>query len=397
MKNKMTKKKVLFLIHTLGGGGAEKVLVNLVNNLDRKKYDITVMTVIDTGIYKSALKSDIKYKTIFKLPPTNKKKKNVQISGSLLNGSSKKKWLINLYTKFWQKAPLRLIHKLFIGNGYDIEIAFLEGISAKIIANSSNSSAKKYAWIHVDLLQQHKSKNVFSNFSDEQDTYNKFDKIICVSDIVKNSFVKLFKDIDQSKVIVKHNIIDRNEIIEKSKSRSDLIKKKFTICSIGRLNKQKNYLCLAKCAYLLHKKDNLEFDVWIVGEGTQRNIIEQFIKDHNMENYFHLLGFEKNPYPVLRKADMFACSSNAEGYSTSVVEALILGLPVVTTNCAGMEEIFSNTQCGIITKQSTSALYSGLKKVLVNPDLYAILKNNAIQRGKAFQLENNIKEIQKIL
>ena len=55
MKNKMTKKKVLFLIHTLGGGGAEKVLVNLVNNLDRKKYDITVMTVIDTGIYKSAL------------------------------------------------------------------------------------------------------------------------------------------------------------------------------------------------------------------------------------------------------------------------------------------------------------------------------------------------------
>ena len=166
MKNKMTKKKVLFLIHTLGGGGAEKVLVNLVNNLDRKKYDITVMTVIDTGIYKSALKSDIKYKTIFKLPPTNKKKKNVQISGSLLNGSSKKKWLINLYTKFWQKAPLRLIHKLFIGNGYDIEIAFLEGISAKIIANSSNSSAKKYAWIHVDLLQQHKSKNVFSNFSD---------------------------------------------------------------------------------------------------------------------------------------------------------------------------------------------------------------------------------------
>ncbi|KAA8808143.1 glycosyltransferase [Lactobacillus crispatus] len=395
MKAKMKKKKVLFLIHTLGGGGAEKVLVNLVNNLDRKKYDITVMTIIDTGIYRSALKSDIKYKTILKLP--NNRKRNMQTSGSLLNSNSKKNWLIHLYTKFWQKAPLKLIHKLFIGNNYDIEIAFLEGISAKLIANSSNSKAKKYVWIHVDLLQQHKSKNVFSSFKDEQTTYNKFNKIICVSDIVKSSFIKLFDNIDRSKVIVKHNIIDRNEIIRKSKLQNKFVNNKFTICSVGRLNQQKNYLRLAKCAYLLHKKDKLNFNVWILGEGTQKSIIEKYIKDHKMKNYFHLVGFVKNPYSILKKADMFVCSSNAEGYSTSVVEALILGLPVVTTDCAGMREIFSNTQCGIITKQSTDALYNGIKKVLDTPNLYATLKKNAIQRGKAFQLENNVKEIEKIL
>lgn len=385
------RKKVLFLIHTLGGGGAEKALVNLVNNLDNRKYDITVMTVVDTGIYKESLKSCIKYRTIIKLPH---RKKNKTDSGSLLNDHSRKKWLINLYITFWKNAPLRLIHKIFIGNEYDIEIAFLEGICAKIIANSSNTKSKKYAWIHVDLLRQHKSKNVFSNIADEQKTYNKFDKIICVSNIVKKSFVKLFNQIDPKKVSVKHNIIDSNEILKKSLIPNRLINNKFTICSVGRLNKQKNYLRLAKCAYRLYHNLNLDFNVWIIGEGTGRKKLEQYIKNHKMEGYFHLLGFRSNPYSIVKKANLFVCSSNAEGYSTSVVEALILGLPVVTTDCAGMKEIFGTSQCGIITKNTTEDLYQGISMVMKNIDLYKRLKNNAIRRGKDFQVANNIKDIE---
>lgn len=385
------RKKVLFLIHTLGGGGAEKALVNLVNNLDNRKYDITVMTVVDTGIYKESLKSCIKYRTIIKLPHRKKNKTN---SGSLLNDHSRKKWLINLYITFWKNAPLRLIHKIFIGNEYDIEIAFLEGICAKIIANSSNTKSKKYAWIHVDLLRQHKSKNVFSNIADEQKTYNKFDKIICVSNIVKKSFVKLFNQIDPKKVSVKHNIIDSNEILQKSLIPNRLINNKFTICSVGRLNKQKNYLRLAKCAYRLYHNLNLDFNVWIIGEGTGRKKLEQYIKNHKMEGYFHLLGFRSNPYSIVKKANLFVCSSNAEGYSTSVVEALILGLPVVTTDCAGMKEIFGTSQCGIITKNTTEDLYQGISMVMKNIDLYKRLKNNAIRRGKDFQVANNIKDIE---
>lgn len=385
------RKKVLFLIHTLGGGGAEKALVNLVNNLDNRKYDITVMTVVDTGIYKESLKSCIKYRTIIKLPHRKKNKTN---SGSLLNDHSRKKWLINLYITFWKNAPLRLIHKIFIGNEYDIEIAFLEGICAKIIANSSNTKSKKYAWIHVDLLRQHKSKNVFSNIADEQKTYNKFDKIICVSNIVKKSFVKLFNQIDPKKVSVKHNIIDSNEILQKSLIPNRLINNKFTICSVGRLNKQKNYLRLAKCAYRLYHNLNLDFNVWIIGEGTGRKKLEQYIKNHKMEGYFHLLGFRSNQYSIVKKANLFVCSSNAEGYSTSVVEALILGLPVVTTDCAGMKEIFGTSQCGIITKNTTEDLYQGISMVMKNIDLYKRLKNNAIRRGKDFQVANNIKDIE---
>ena len=236
--------------------------------------------------------------------------------------------------------------------------------------------------------------NVFSNIADEQKTYNKFDKIICVSNIVKKSFVKLFNQIDPKKVSVKHNIIDSNEILKKSLIPNRLINNKFTICSVGRLNKQKNYLRLAKCAYRLYHNLNLDFNVWIIGEGTGRKKLEQYIKNHKMEGYFHLLGFRSNPYSIVKKANLFVCSSNAEGYSTSVVEALILGLPVVTTDCAGMKEIFGTSQCGIITKNTTEDLYQGISMVMKNIDLYKRLKNNAIRRGKDFQVANNIKDIE---
>lgn len=393
----MKKKKIVFLIHTLGGGGAEKVLVNLVNNMDKDKYDITVMTVIDTGIYRAYLNSNIKYKSMFKIPKIARSSSKIDKSGSLLNKkSSKKKALIRLYTSFWKIAPLKLLHNLYIGNKYDIEVAFLEGISAKIIANSSNKNSKKIAWIHVDLLNQHKSKKVFKNKEEERNTYSKFDQIVCVSEKVKESFDKLFSFDANNKVIVKHNVIDSNEIIRKSKVKTDISSNDFTICSIGRLNRQKNYLRLAKCAYLLRKK-KLHFNVWIIGEGTGRERIQKYIDTHQMNDYFHLLGFRKNPYSILKKADLFVCSSIAEGYSTSVVEALILKKPVVTTDCAGMKEIFGNSHCGIIVPNNTNSLFNGLYRVMTTSKLYRIIKQGAETKSKDFNLQQSVKNIETIL
>lgn len=385
-------KKVIFLIHTLGGGGAEKVLVNLVNNMDKSKFDVTLMTVIDTGIYKESLCKDVKYKTIIKFPFKNNNNK----SGSLLSTISlKKRVAIFLYNLFWKFFPVKLIHKIFIGNNYDIEVAFLEGICAKIISSSSNRNSRKYAWIHVDLEQQHKSKDVFRNYEDESSTYDKFDNIVCVSDYVRNKFCKLL-NIDKSKVIVKYNPIDSNEIIAKSEEPSSITRKKFTICSVGRLNKQKNYMRLARCTKMLLDK-GYDFDVWIIGEGSGREEIEQYVRENKLEGNFYLLGYMQNPYSILANADLFVCSSYAEGYSTSVVESLILGKPVVTTDCAGMKEIFSGYDCGIITQNDDDALCKGIEYVISSEQEFLKLRNGAIVRGKQFDIMNNVREIEELL
>lgn len=387
-------KKILFLIHTLGGGGAERVLVDLVNNLDKRNYEITVMTVVDTGIYKEALVPEIKYKTMFKLPGFIKGKNE---SGSLLNDiSGKRKALIKIYTLFWKYVSPKLIYRYFIKDIYDYEVAFLEGICAKIIGSSSNPKAKKYVWIHVDLINQRKSGNVFKNLRDEKQTYGRFDKIVCVSEFVREQFMKLFK-LEKANVVVKYNPIDEKVIYEKSLAETcDMVtKRKFTICSIGRLNKQKSYIRLLKVVNELYK-NNFDFDLWIIGEGTDKGNLLEYIKTNHLSDKVFLLGYKKNPYCLLKQADLFVCSSLVEGYSTAVTEAVILGIPVLTTDCSGMREILGNSEYGIIVENSIKGIKDGLEKILTDRSFCDYYQHQVEIRRESFRLEPQIKAIEEL-
>lgn len=388
------KKKILFLIHTLGGGGAEKVLVDLVNNLDKSKFKITVMTVIDTGVYKDAILPEIEYRTMFKLPFFVR---GGNESGSLLNDMSRKKKLfIKAYTLFWKYIPTEYIYKHFIKEKYDYEVAFLEGICAKIISSSSNSDSQKYVWIHVDFINQHKSGNVFKNINIEKQTYNKFDKIVCVSEYVKQQIIKLF-DFDESHVVVKYNPVDEGIICQKSLTESctEISKRKFTICSIGRLNKQKSYMRLLEAANILYK-ENFDFDVWIIGEGTDRSNLINFIEKNHLNDKVFLLGYMKNPYYLLRQADIFVCSSIAEGYSTAVSEAVVLGIPVITTDCSGMREILGDSEYGLIVENSVEGIEYGLRKILTDESLFNYYRKQVEVRKEDFTLSARIKAIEEL-
>lgn len=387
------KKKVLFLIHTLGGGGAEKVLVNLANGLDKNNYDVTVMTVIDTGIFKDSLEQDVIYKTMIKIPKQKSK------SGSLLGKKSKRKMVCTvLYTWFWRIFPAKIMYQLFIKEKYDVEVAFLEGICAKIISASKSYNSKKMAWIHVDLKNQHKSAKVFKNKKEEQMVYHKFDEIICVSQYVKEQFLDIF-DISEEKVFVKYNAIDRAEIIEKSKliPQNVIVEKEtFTFCAVGRLNAQKAFGRLLEC----HKKlinEGYNIHLWIIGEGTDYENLIRYIVDNGLQKTVFLLGFQTNPYYYMRQADAFVCSSIAEGFSTAATEATILGLPIVTTDCSGMKELLCNGKYGIITENDAEALYKGMKKLLDNKQDFEMYKQQSQKRGLEFSKEEAIYEIEKIL
>lgn len=387
-------KKILFLIHTLGGGGAEKVLVDLVNNIDASQYDVTVMTVVDTGIYRSRLAKHIKYKTMLKIGKAASK----DTSGSLLaNISTSKKKAIGLYTAFWRNFPTSLIYKLFIKEKYDYEVAFLEGICAKIIAASTNPNSKKIAWIHVDLVNQHKSSAVFKNEVQEKLTYAAFDKIMCVSNYAKEQFQKLF-DLPRDKLLVRYNAVDDKKIIELSQNeplKSIITKRKFTICSVGRLNKQKSYIRLLEVAKKL--KANFDFDIWIFGEGTDRTNLEEYIKENSLQDCVFLLGYNENPYYYIKQADVFVCSSIAEGFSTAVTEAIILGIPVVTTDCSGMKELLGESEYGLIVENSTQGLFDGINSVLLDDyKLLKFYKEQVMKRRKDFSFDNRVKEIEKI-
>lgn len=390
------KKKVLFLMHTLQVGGAEKVLVNLVNNMDSKKYDITVMTVINTGAFRSELNDNIKYKTIFS-PPSLKKKNSNKASGNILSGTSNlKKQLLKLYGFFWRHIDCKKVYKRYIKDDYDVEIAFLEGVATKLLASSTNKKSKKIAWVHVDLIKETKTDKFYKSLEDEKRIYEKYDNIIAVSKVVKNQFIEKFSFEQKEKVLVKYNVIDEKIITIKSKESIDIPKNQFTLCTIGRLAPQKGYDRLLRIVKKL-KDEKIFFDLWILGVGPVENDLKKYIEEYNLDNV-KLLGYQQNPYKYIRESDAFVCSSIAEGFSTVVSEAIILEKPVVTTDCAGMKEMLGeNNEYGIVTENSEEKLYEGLKKFLSDEKCYEYYKNKIKERKNMFSLERAVHEVERLI
>ena len=215
-------KKILFLIESFAGGGVEKVFIDLINNMDISKYDITVMSIWDYGVRKKDLRKDVKYKSIF---PN-------------IRGISR------VFHNFVEKSDGSLLYKLGIREEYDIEIAFIVGRATKIIGASNNPNSRKIAWVHIDLSQGHWTSRVFrESLEREKDCYKKFNDIVFVSNSAKEGFKNLFGD-DFNNLQVKYNPIIAEEVVKKAEEEVNDIEKpkdKMLLVTSGRLVSQKGY------------------------------------------------------------------------------------------------------------------------------------------------------------
>ena len=168
------------------------------------------------------------------------------------------------------------------------------------------------------------------------------------------------------------------------------------LVTVGRLEHQKGYDRLVRIAKHL-VDDGLKFELWILGVGSQEADLKQYIQENHLEECVKLLGFHTNPYKYIVQGDLFVCSSRSEGYSTAVTEALILGLPVITTDCSGMAELLKDGECGIITENDEGALYEGVKRLLKDAVLLEHYREKAVERGNDFTIESLMKPIENIL
>ena len=380
-KNLLMKPKVLFLIESLSGGGAEKVLTTLLQNINYNQFDITLCTICNIGKYLNEINPKTNYISI--LPDPKR-----------LTGISKIIYQIK-YKLIYNLLPLKWVYKWFIPHHTDVEIAFVEGFATKLLAHSSNKKAKKIAWVHCDMQQFHWTKSIYNNIAEEEKTYRKCHQIITVSQTAQQSFKNEFKNVT-TPIKTLYNPINSLEIIEKSKEIKNIPRKTsdtIRIVSVGRFTAPKAYDRLLRIINrLIIEKYPIE--LWLLGDGEQRTLLEDYIKKQHLEKAVTLWGFQDNPYSYLSHCDIFICSSISEGYSTAITEALILGLAIITTDCSGMNELLKNGECGIITENSEEALYNGIKQLLNNPELIKSYKEKAIERGKNFSLEKLIKPIE---
>lgn len=362
--------KILFFIETLSGGGAEKVLQNLVNNMDTEKFDITVQTVWKENP-EGYLSNNIKYKYIY---PCFSKFNNYKYRLGVL---------------------LKTLYPLHIKDNYDIEVAYLECGATKVISTSTNKKAKKIAWVHCDLSK--KISNIDSFKKKSVKWYKKFHRVVCVSRDVEKSFKSIYGNEFDTEVI--YNVINDYSIREKANENVDdfsFNEKIPTIVSVGRLSTEKRFDRLIEAHKILLEEGFLN-KLLIIGEGNERENLEQIVKASGVQETVTLLGFKDNPYPYIKKADLLVCSSDYEGFSSFVAEGLILGKAITTTNCGGMEELLGSSLYGIITECNEKALSEGIKKLLVDHSLKEEYERKAIERGKSFSINASVKEVENFL
>lgn len=352
--------KILFFIDSISGGGAEKVLRNLVNNMDQSQFEITVQTINDSVKADTLLKDGIRYKTI------NRFKNRV----------------LNRLYQYWIRlcAELKILYPLYIKADYDIEVAYLECGPTKIIASSTNKKAVKIAWVHCDL---EKKEGFADSVGRTRNYYEKYDEIVCVSEEVQSGFRKLFGT--KFKITVVNNVIDEGEVLKKAEEKIEWNFKngQKRLLAAGRLVHQKNFTYLIDTCAKLQEAGYL-FQLIILGEGPERQKLEHQINELNMYDCVKLQGFCANPYPYMREADIIICSSLYEGISTVVQEALILGKPVVTTPCTGMEELLGKSEYGVIAENTEDGLYKALVKVFQSEDVLDHYRYKAVIRGRFY-------------
>ncbi|MBR3988362.1 MAG: glycosyltransferase [Clostridia bacterium] len=364
-------KKILFLIHDLGQGGAEKVLVNLVNNMDSAKFDITVVTIFGGGVNEQFLKPHIKLRSVFK---------------KAFPGNSK---IMKLFTP-------KFLHRWFIKEHYDIEVSYLEGPSARIISGCPSKDTKLVSWIHVQQETKERLSGSFKSFSEARSCYERFDNTVCVSEFVKNDFSSILSFNKPIEVLYNTVESDVIRILSEEKDVNFTEDNKLRLIAVGTLKQSKGYVRLLNVIKKLDD-ENYPVHLYILGIGPLKEELEAIINKESMDSYVTLLGYDTNPYKYVAKSDVFVCASFAEGFSTAATESLIVGTPVVTVEVSGMKEMLGdNDEYGIVTENNEDALYEGIKKMISTPGMLEDYAKRAEERGKYFSTENTVKAVERM-
>lgn len=339
-------KKILFGITSLTLGGAERVLVDMVNALSNT-FDITIFTIYGNGELEKSLNDKITLKKMF-----NKSYKEL---------SKFEKIMIPLKILCFQKQ----YYKKYIQGDYDTEIAFLEGPITRLFSRK-NKDTKKIAWVHNDISKVYgNSLKAKLKLMIDRNMYAKYQQLIFVSKDNKEMFDRCYPHMQLSKKVI-YNYIDSQRVIQKAEEKIDFSfdNHQINFLTVARLVEQKGIDRLIR----IHKElmaNHYNNKFYVIGDGPERNTLETLIKDEQLQKTFILLGAKENPYPYIKQADIFCLLSRFEGYGMVLEEAKILNKPIMITNTAAREAV-ENYKNAMIIENDEHEIYHQLKYVIEN-------------------------------
>lgn len=343
------KKKLLFVINTLGCGGAERAMLNLFDALDPKKYEISLFVLTGQGELSHALPKHVRllnrdYKDVSVLTGEGRK----LLIRSVLRAGSKKglflrraSYLLKNFRDMRRRGkilPDKLCWRVLsdgaplIRREYDLAVAYLEGGATYYVAEHVKAR-KKAAFVHIDYGKAGYTRKL------DRDCYQKFDRIFTVSDEVRAHFLEVYPE-HEKKVSVFHNLINQERIRQMAEQGSgfDDEFQGYRILTVGRLTQQKRYDIAIQAMALLKEKCSVPVRWYVLGEGELWESLRQQIKDAGVEQEFIFLGVKENPFPYYKNCDLYVHATGFEGKSIAIQEAQTLGKPILATDCSGNRE-----------------------------------------------------------
>lgn len=392
-------KKILIVSHTLNIGGAERALLGLLNSLDFQKCSVDLFLMRHEGELLNQIPVGVNL--LPELP------QYASLATPIENVIHKRKFGVAIGRVIGKFLALRYVkkHNISADNGVELEYShkytriFMPKISDEIydmaisfltphyfVAEKVNA-LKKIAWIHTDY------KKVAVNVTSELAMWNKYDRIVAISNSAKTAFESVFPSLSP-KVAVIENILSKElimqfataENVESRMSKDGSIK----ILSIGRFCTAKNFDNIPDiCARI--RAVGLDVKWYIIGFGSDEDLIKRKIIEFGMQNYVIILGKTDNPYPYIKACDLYVQPSRYEGKCVSVCEAQMLGKPVVITNYTTSGSQLEDGVDGIIVPMDNEGCSDGIIELLHDSELMKKISENCIKRDYT-----NSTEIKKI-
>ena len=358
-------KKVLFVMHRLGFGGAERSLVNLLNELPQEAYDVDVLLFQKKGELMSQLPQWIR--VIDTPKELDQLYAPVRKAGALAA------------TKVFGTAVSRLVRKTkkaqaayrwerfycpklkMLEGQYDVAVAY-GGSELMYYVMDRVQAAKKLIWVHNDYRTGRYCAQADAPY------FEKADAIVSISnacvDVLKEEFPSC-----QDKMYCVENITSSALLHKRA---AEFVPEEYSasgcnLLSVGRLSEQKGFDWAVEAAAIL-KSSGVDFRWFILGEGHLREKLEKQISQLNVADCFVLLGTKSNPYPYMKHCTALIQTSRYEGKSVVLDEAKILAVPIVATDYLTVRDQIDEGKEGIITPMNSQGIARGITELLQNPE-----------------------------
>jgi len=375
------KIKILFRHRSMEMGGVEKVMLSLLNNLDKEKFDMTVLLSLNQGELRNEFPHHVR--KIYLAEGKEDFSKNYLLQKFQLFKRTRK------LEKF-RNSP-EIIDKEILKENYDIEIAMTYNDFESVL-QSTNKNSKKIGWFHseIDLPKlQPLVPKILGHFP-------QFDHMVYCSEKIMQIMHRTYPNLRYPPESVIINAVPVDEIRKKSDEKIPDFKNRPVFVSVGRLHTRKGYHKLMEAHHKL-LKDGFEHSVVIIGDGEELpNLLAQQ-KKLGVEETFILAGNKMNPYPYIKNADFFILPSESEAWPLVISEALILQKPIIATRVGDVELMIEDGKTGHLIRYETSEIYEAMKKFLNDETFVQNLKHNLINIEEQFDNRKIFNEVEEII